>query len=184
MILVACIGNIFLGDDGFGVEVARELSTRPLAPGVVVKDFGIRGFDLAYALLDHQGLTILVDACPRGGAPGSVYLIEPDTHGAVTEGAPSAEPIGLPETHSMNPMRVFEMVRAMGGTEAVGPAGRILLVGCEPADFGPENEGRMGLSDPVQAAVYPAVAMIERLIQEHTERREDVHGIEHTFIER
>jgi hydrogenase maturation protease len=170
VILVACLGNIFLGDDGFGVEVARELAKRPLPPDVVVKDFGIRGLDLAYALLDHSGLTILVDACPRGGSPGTAYLIEPE----MTD---SAEPIGLPETHSMNPMRVLEMVKSMGGAPR-----HVLLVGCEPLDFGPENEGRMGLSDPVNAAVSEAVAIIERLIEQHTEGRQHVLGIEHTFI--
>jgi hydrogenase maturation protease len=157
MILIACIGNIFLGDDGFGVEVARQLAARALPPDVVVKDFGIRGFDLAYALLDHAGLTILVDACPRGSLPGTVYLVE-------LEAAGSSEAIPLPEAHSMNPMRVLDIVRSMGG----GPPKRILLVGCEPADFGPENEGRIGLSEPVQAAVGEAIAMVERLIQEHT----------------
>jgi hydrogenase maturation protease len=170
MILVACIGNIFLGDDGFGVEVARELLKRPLPSDVMVRDFGIRGLDLAYALLDHSGLTILVDASPRGELPGTVYLIEPEIAG-------SAEAAALPETHSMNPMRVLEMVKSMGAAPK-----RILLVGCEPADFGPENEGRMGLSDPVEAAVTEAVTLIERLIQEHTEGRQHVHGIEHTFI--
>ncbi len=170
MILVACIGNIFLGDDGFGVEVARALAMRSLPPDVVVKDFGIRGFDLTYALLDHNGLTILVDACPRGGSPGTVYVVE-------LEMTASTEQVALPESHSMNPMRVLEMVKAMGGEPK-----KILLVGCEPADFGPENEGRMGLSEPVQAAVSEAVAVIERLIQEHTEGRQNVHGTEHTFI--
>jgi hydrogenase maturation protease len=170
MILVACIGNIFLGDDGFGVEVARELAGKALPPDVIVKDFGIRGFDLGYALLDHSGLTILVDACPRGGTPGTVYLVEPEMTG-------SAGPVALPESHSMNPMRVLELVKSMGGAPK-----RVLLVGCEPLDFGPENEGRMGLSEPVQAAVSEAVALIERLIQEHSEGRQNVHGIEHTFI--
>ncbi len=77
-ILIACIGNIFLGDDGFGTEVARRLASRPLPPGVILKDFGIRGLDLTYALLDPYELVILVDACPRGGEPGTVYLVEPD----------------------------------------------------------------------------------------------------------
>jgi hydrogenase maturation protease len=172
MILVACIGNIFLGDDGFGVEVARQLAMRPLPADVVVKDFGIRGFDLVYALLDHPGPAILVDACPRGGVPGSVYLIEPEM-------VDSVEAMGLPESHSMNPMRALQVVRSMGGAPK-----RILLVGCEPVDFGPENEGRMGLSGPVQAAVGEAVAMIEQVIQEHSERGQNGHGIEHTFIER
>ena len=77
-ILIACIGNIFLGDDGFGTEVARRLADRAFPPGVILKDFGIRGLDLTYALLDPYELVILVDACPRGGEPGTVYLVEPD----------------------------------------------------------------------------------------------------------
>lgn len=77
-VLIACIGNIFLGDDGFGVEVARTLASHSLPAGVVWKDFGIRGFDLIYALLDPWDLVILVDACRRGGEPGSIYLIEFD----------------------------------------------------------------------------------------------------------
>jgi hydrogenase maturation protease len=150
-ILVACIGNIFLGDDGFGPEVARRLAARTLPPEVSVKDFGIRGLDPTYALLDPCELTILVDACPRGGEPGSVYLIEPDPLTA------SAEPPRL-EAHAMNPMNVLRTVRAMGGAP-----GRILIVGCEPADLGPED-GQMGLSEPAQAAVDEAVVLIEALV--------------------
>src|ERR1700737_3551246 len=84
-ILIACIGNIFLGDDGFGTEVALRLARRALPPGVMLKDFGIRGLDLTYALLDPYDLIILVDACPRGGEPGTVYLVEPDPIESSTE---------------------------------------------------------------------------------------------------
>src|ERR1700734_1751902 len=77
-ILIAGIGNIFLGDDAFGSEVARRLAARPMPDGVKVVDFGIRGFDLTYALLDGSDATILVDATPRGGPPGTLYVIEPD----------------------------------------------------------------------------------------------------------
>jgi hydrogenase maturation protease len=77
-VLIACVGNIFLGDDAFGVEVARRLSLRPFPEGVSVVDFGIRGIDLTYALLDPYEAVILVDAAPRGGPPGTLYVIEPD----------------------------------------------------------------------------------------------------------
>ena len=77
-ILVACIGNIFLGDDGFGVEVARRFADRPLPEGVRLVDFGIRSYDLAYAMMEDWELIILVDAVPRGGEPGTVYVIEPE----------------------------------------------------------------------------------------------------------
>jgi hydrogenase maturation protease len=155
-ILIACIGNIFLGDDGFGTEVARRLADHPLAPGVVLKDFGIRGIDLSYALLDSYELVILVDACACGGEPGTVYLITPDP---VESNFAASVPASL-DTHGMNPMNVLRAVKSMGGAQ-----GRILLVGCEPADLGGED-GRLGLSDPVYAAMDEAIAMIETLISQ------------------
>jgi hydrogenase maturation protease len=154
-ILIACIGNIFLGDDGFGTEVARRLAGRSLPPGVILKDFGIRSLDLTYALLDPYDLIILVDACPRGGEPGTVYLVEPDP---VEPNTPDGVPARL-ETHGMNPMTVLRMVQSMGGAP-----GRILIVGCEPADMGSDEEGKLGLSDPVEAAVDEAIVLIETLI--------------------
>ena len=154
-ILVACIGNIFLGDDGFGVEVAKRLVPRSFPPQVLIKDFGIRGFDLAYALMEPYDLTILVDACARGGAPGTVYLLEPDP---IDEATLNSNPARM-EAHGMNPMNVLRMVKSLGGEP-----GRVVIVGCEPADLGSDEEGKMGLSEPVLAAVNDAIAMIETLI--------------------
>ena len=155
-VLIACIGNIFLGDDGFGTEVARELAGRSLPPGVVVKDFGIRAFDLSYALLDPYRLVILVDACQRGGRPGTLYLLEPDP---IDSDAAIDAPPRL-DTHAMNPMAVLRVVHSLGGSPA-----RILIVGCEPSDTGTdEGDGNLGLSEPVQAAVGEAIALIERTI--------------------
>jgi len=154
-ILIACIGNIFLGDDGFGMEVARRLARHSLPPEVTLKDFGIRGLDLTYALLDPYELVILVDACPRGGEPGTVYLVEPDPADLNPR---NGVPASL-ETHGMNPMNVLRAVQSMGGA-----VGRILIVGCEPADLGSDEEGKLGLSAPVAAAVDEAVVMIETLV--------------------
>jgi len=147
-ILIACVGNIFLGDDGFGVEVARRLALKTLPPEAVVKDFGIRGFDLAYALMESHDLTILVDACARGLEPGTVFLLEPDPVG---EGQQSVD------LHGMNPMNVLRMVKSLGGTP-----GRIVIVGCEP--MGCEPDGKLGLSQPVEAAVDEAIDLIESLV--------------------
>jgi hydrogenase maturation protease len=141
-ILVAGVGNIFLGDDGFGVEVAQSLSKRELPETVTVKDFGIRGFDLAYALLDPWDGVLIVDALPRGEAPGTLYVVEPDRSGA---GEADINP------HGMDPVRVLNLAASMGTISA-----RVLVVGCEPQDFGDELEGRIGLSSPVQAAVEEA----------------------------
>jgi hydrogenase maturation protease len=161
-ILIAGIGNIFLGDDGFGCEVLRRLSERTLPSSVRVVDFGIRGFDLAYALLDGYDVTVFVDATPRGGTPGTLYTIEPDL-----KELDNLEPQAMMvETHGMNPMKVLAMVKAMGGEFK-----RILLVGCEPQTFGPE-EGQMGLSEPVEAAVDEAVNIVESLV----EKNHDSHG--------
>jgi hydrogenase maturation protease len=150
-ILVACIGNIFHGDDVFGVELARQIGNREIAPNVTTKDFGIRSFDLAYALMDPYDFVILVDACSRGGEPGSIYVIEPDPIEGTVPGV---------EAHSMNPMSVLRMVRSMQGT--VPP---MLIVGCEPQDLGSMEEGRLGLTAVVEAAIPEAIQLIEEMIE-------------------
>jgi hydrogenase maturation protease len=150
-ILIAGIGNIFLGDDAFGSEVARWLAKRKLPAEVRVIDFGIRGFDLACALMDGYEVTILVDATPRGGAPGTLYVIEPELS------AIDAQTLSV-ETHDLNPLKALGLVKALGGE-----CKRILLVGCEPETAGVE---RMELSEPVRAAVDEAIYLIESLIAE------------------
>ena len=153
-VLVAGIGNVFLGDDGFGVEVAQRLAARPLAAGVTVVDYGIRGYDLAYALVRGADHVILVDACPRGEPPGSVFVLEPDLADldSPNDGATTLD------AHDLNPLHVLRLARSLGAT-----LGSVVVVGCEPATLGPP-EGQMGLSEPVRAAVEEAVTLIERLV--------------------
>jgi Ni,Fe-hydrogenase maturation factor len=173
-ILIAGIGNVFLGDDGFGVEVAQRLLRRAMPAGVRVVDYGIRTLDLAYALLDAAGTVILVDATSRGGAPGTLYVIEPPLDardGGAADGdatddvaaeriaEAAAEKLAVVDAHTMNPMHVIRMTQAMGGMRA-----RLLVVGCEPATFGPD-EGQLGLSDRVAAAIGPAVDLLFETIQ-------------------
>ncbi len=109
-ILIAGIGNIFFGDDAFGVEVARGLAGRSLPDGIKVIDFGIRGLDLAYALLDQYAAVILVDAVPRGGAPGTLYVLEPDLDSA--DGA--EESAAMLEPHALDPHKVLRLARSLG----------------------------------------------------------------------
>ncbi len=154
-ILVAGVGNIFLGDDAFGVHVAQELLLRGPRDGVRIADFGIRGLDLAYALLDGCQAAILIDAVPRGHVPGTLFLIEPEMPEAMEDG--TAPP--LMEGQSMNPESILRLVSAMGGT-----VGRVMLVGCEPSPLDPECDVPMQLSPAVQAAVVPAIEMVESLI--------------------
>ena len=154
-ILIAGIGNVFLGDDGFGVEVVKRLAGRELPEGVEVKDFGIRGMDLAYALQDGYELVVFVDATPRGGEPGTVYLIEPEVEddGEVTL-----------DTHGMDPVKVIKLSRALGARPT-----RTLVVGCEPrVVLGGEDydEMLMELSEPVRVAVDEAVKLVESLVEE------------------
>ncbi len=151
-LLVAGIGNIFLGDDGFGVEVAQRLLLRPMPEGVRVVDFGIRGLDLVYALLDGPEATILIDAVPRGAAPGTLFVLEPQLEEREMAQLPAIE------AHSMNPVQVLRTVAAMGGRP-----GRMLLVGCQPSPLA-ADEMEMGLSAPVRAAVEAAVGLVESLI--------------------
>jgi hydrogenase maturation protease len=153
-ILVAGIGNIFLADDAFGGEVANRLASQSLPSGVHVKDFGIRGFDLAYALMEGYETTILIDAYPGEGEPGSLFVVEPD----LAELNLGASQPGMVEPHAMNPLNVLRMAVSMGAQLK-----RILLVGCVPATLGPE-EGQIGLSAPVTAAVGQAVKLVDSLV--------------------
>jgi hydrogenase maturation protease len=149
-VLVAGVGNVFRGDDGFGSEVVRRLARRDLPAGVRVIDFGTRGHDLAYAVLDGYDAVILVDATRRDGLPGTLYVLEP---------TPDDFPAGPVETHGVDLPAVFRLVRAMGGSL---PALR--LVGCEPADLGADDEGAFGLSRPVATAVDRAVELVEATV--------------------
>jgi hydrogenase maturation protease len=154
-ILVAGIGNIFLGDDAFGVEVVRALFMRVRTPGVRVVDFGIRSLDLAYALLDPWELVVLVDAVARGEAPGTLFTIQPDL-ASIHEGARAGIAV---DAHTMDPVKVLQLAASMGEIP-----GRILVLGCEPGDCGGE-EGRMGLTPPVTASIPGAVRMLDDLLQ-------------------
>jgi len=151
-VLIAGIGNIFHGDDGFGVAVAERLTRAPLpAPlhGLVeVVDIGIRGLDLAYALTGGYRLAVLVDTVQRGEAPGTLYVIEPEAAAMPAEGEAPISP------HGVDPASVLRLACVIGGRCA-----QVLLVGCEPASFGAEDEGRMGLSDEIAAAVGEAAAL-------------------------
>ncbi|HXT11920.1 MAG TPA: hydrogenase maturation protease [Candidatus Angelobacter sp.] len=166
-ILVAGIGNIFLGDDAFGSEVARELMAIALPPEAHVVDFGIRGYDLAYALADGYDAVILVDATPRNEPPGTVCLIEPDLANLGSLESASVD------AHDMVPLHVLQMAEALGGRPA-----RLFLVGCEPDQLDSED-GQMGLSDAAQAAVPKAVEMVQSLIKElsQTERNKDTGAV-------
>ena len=146
-ILVAGIGNVFLRDDGFGVAVAQRLETERLPEGTRVKDFGIRAMHLAFELLEPLDLLVLVDAIARGAEPGTLCIVDPDT-------APELVVRTIPDAHAMDPCAVLTSVGRMGGAL---PKTRI--VGCEPATV---EEG-LGLSEPVERAIGPAIAMIRRL---------------------
>jgi hydrogenase maturation protease len=154
-ILVAGIGNIFLGDDGFGVEVARRLAEqRRLPDGVEVRDFGIRGMDLAYALQDDYDTVVFVDAAPRGERPGTVSLVEPELE---------LDEVVM-DTHGMDPLRVLALANALGRIPE-----RVLVVACEPELVvdGEHDEDLVGeLSAPVAAAVDRAVELVSSLVGE------------------
>lgn len=152
-ILVAGIGNIFFGDDAFGVEVVKALAGSELPDEVNVVDFGIRGYDLAYAIMDGYAATLLVDTTARGNAPGTLYLIELDPE----ELAKLEEVL---DGHSLGPVQVLRLVQSLGGEIP-----QLYLVGCEPAVLETED-GDIGLSEPVRAAVPRAVEMIRTLVND------------------
>jgi len=158
--LVAGVGNIFLADDGFGVEVARRLSAETPPDGVEIADFGIRGVHLAYQLLEGYDTLILIDAVSRGEPPGTLFVIEPDDGAAAAAPFPGAEPpaaASLGDAHGLDPGSVLAIVHRLGGRPP-----RLRLVGCEPAEI----TERIGLSEIVAGSVEPAVRLVRSLLSE------------------
>ena len=164
-VLVAGVGNVFLGDDAFGVEVVRALLRRPPLPNVTVRDFGIRGLDLAHTLVDGFDALLLVDTVQRGHAPGTLSVLEPD----FASDEPTPDLLG--PSHGVDPCRVFALVQALGGTV---PKAR--LVGCEPLGFGSDAEPMLDLSAPVRGAVARAVPLVEQIALELSAGLAPVHA--------
>ncbi len=148
-VFVVGVGNIFLGDDGFGVEVATRMRRRPIPDGVRVDDFGIRGVHLAYELLVGYDLVILVDTVDLKEPPGTIGVLEPELSG---------DGDVLPDAHDLDPVAVMGLLTGLGGS-----VGRMLVVGCQPSTM----QEQMGLSAPVEAAVAEAIKVVEELVQEH-----------------
>jgi len=149
--LVAGVGNVFLRDDAFGVEVIQLLARRPHPSGVEIRDFGIRGVHLVYELLDGCDLFVLVDAAARGEEPGTVTVLEVDLPGPDSPDSPQP----VIDAHSLTPDSIFALLSSLGGHP-----GRSLVVACEPADV----SAGMGLSGPVRAALPHAVRAVEDII--------------------
>lgn len=147
-VLVAGIGNIFLGDDGFGVEVVNHIDTSDLPAGVTVADYGIRGVHLSYELLDGYDALVLIDAMPLGEPPGTVVIFEPDVD--------SVDPTSV-DAHSMSPAVVLGLLAGLGGRVP-----RVVVVGCQPLTV---DEG-LGLSEPVASAVVPAAEIVRHVLDD------------------
>ncbi|MFL5925965.1 MAG: hydrogenase maturation protease [Gaiellaceae bacterium] len=153
-VLVAGIGNIFLADDGFGCEVARRLADVPMPDGVDVVDYGIRGFDLAYALASGYESAVLVDIALLGADPGTLAVLEP----------PVDDQDGEIDSHAMDPVRVLRLARQLGGVPQ-----RTLVLACQPAFVSDPDAGGdvdVALSEPVRAAVDEAVAAVRELVEQ------------------
>jgi hydrogenase maturation protease len=162
--LVAGIGNVFLGDDGFGVALADRLARCALPPGVEVVDYGIRGMDLAYALHDGWDTVLLLDAMPRGRAPGTLSVLEPDLEGLEVS----------VDAHGMDPVKVLGLALALGGELP-----RVLVVGCEPLTVmrGDEEDVVATVSEPVRMAIDEGVALVQSLLEDLTSEGQPKEGL-------
>jgi hydrogenase maturation protease len=153
-ILIAGVGNIFHGDDGFGCEVVRQLKRCSFPDSVTATDFGIRSYDLAYALADGYDAVILVDALPGNDQPGTVHVLEPDVDQLLESSAAAVD------AYSMNPLTALQAAQNAGGIQS-----KLFVVGCEPSRL-EEDEGSMVLSEPVYNAVPKAIEAIRELVDE------------------
>jgi len=156
-ILIAGIGNIFLGDDAFGCEVVRQLSFRKLPEHARVIDFGIRSYDLACALTDDYQAVILVDAASRGEMPGTTFLLEIEDSDLKRLNHSTTF-----DAHSMNPVCAIQMAQSLGDIRA-----KMFLVGCEPT-VSKDTTGEMGLSQEVSQAIPGALKLIDSLLEKLT----------------
>lgn len=147
-VLVACVGNLWLKDDGFGAEVARRLEECTLPAGAHVFDFGAGGLNLAYEVMRGYDALVLVDISRQGGEAGTLYVMEPDEDsvGGAIEDGEAIDP------HGMDPQTVLRFVKAVGGWP-----GKVIVIACEPAVV---EEMGIGLSEPVAAAVEGAVDLV------------------------
>jgi len=161
-ILIAGIGNIFRGDDGFGVAVARALVRYPLPVGVTITDFGIRALDLAFTLQQDFDLVVLVDAVKRGSAPGTLHTIVPDIE----------ESVPAPNAHDLDPASVLRLARWLGHLPE-----RVILVGCEPENTDPREFGDnlLDLTPRVSDAVDRAADLLIQLITTFQRKQELTH---------
>jgi hydrogenase maturation protease len=153
-ILVAGIGNAFLGDDGFGGQVAARLDKLDLPDGVSVFDFGTGGLDLAYEVMRGYDALLLVDVSRQGEAPGTLYVMEPgpeDVEGGIEDGT-------VIDPHAMDPQTVLRFVKSVGGWP-----GKVVVIACEPSSVG---EMGWGLSKPVEDAVDRAVELVLKTVDE------------------
>ncbi|MFF8958184.1 hydrogenase maturation protease [Streptomyces sp. NPDC014894] len=167
-VLVAGVGNVLLGDDGFGVEAVRRLGAAGVPDGVEVADVGVRGVHLAYQLLEGYRTLVLVDAVSRGGPPGTVYLIEAETGPVEISDAPALD------GHRMGPDAVLALLATLSAGTGGVPPERVLVVGCEPATL---EEG-IGLSEPVAAAVAGAVRLILEVLADETGPAKETAGVQ------
>jgi hydrogenase maturation protease len=154
MILVACVGNLWLGDDGFAGEVAKRLRARGMPDDVAVADFGTGGLDLAYEVMRGYAALVLVDISRQGGEPGTLYVMEVEAdsiEGGIEDGAQI-------DPHGMDPQTVLRFVKATGGWP-----GKVMVVACEPEQV---EEVGIGLSPPVEAAVEGAVQLVAETVEE------------------
>jgi hydrogenase maturation protease len=147
-VLVAGVGNIFMTDDAFGVEVVQRLLRTEMPAGVLVKDFGIGGIHLAYELLNGYDALVLVDAVPRNEPPGTLFVIEVDE---------LADAGVAMDAHDLDPLKVLILL-----DELDGHIDRVMVVGCQPASI---DDG-MGLTDPVAAVVDDAVRLVREVVDD------------------
>jgi hydrogenase maturation protease len=152
-VLVAGVGNVFLGDDAFGVEVARRLADEPMPDDVHVVDYGIRGVHLAYELLEGYESLVLIDAMAQGGSPGDLYVFEP----ARNQGPGN----GLHDAHDLSPATVLALVDDLANSFG-GGVERVVVVGCEPSQV----DESMGLSVQVEAALPAAMRLVREVAEE------------------
>jgi len=156
-ILVAGMGNVLRGDDGFGIRVVDELKKNHNTPAEVdIYEAGIGGIGLVQELMNGYDALVVVDAVEKGAAAGTLFVIEPLEHQtAITDEKLHASMVDM---HYADPSKVLLMAKVLN----VCPP-KVFLVGCQPEYV---DDAVEGLRPPVEQAVPQAVEEVLSLIDE------------------
>lgn len=156
--LVAGMGNVLRGDDGFGIRVIDELKQNHIfTDDVNLYEAGIGGISLVQELMSGYDALIVIDAVEKGAAPGTVFVLEP------MDGKVEIKNLELHQKmvdmHYADPSKVLLMAKAVNVCPPI-----VYIVGCQPEFVDEAEEGlRPSVENAIPQAINEVISLLEQL---------------------